>query len=188
MPYGVTKPQSLQWRHNGHDYKPHDCLLHLLFRRRSKKTSKLRVTGLCAGNSPGTVEFPAQMVSKRKMFPLDDVIMICQYSHVNSVGEMRGQIIHLSSAFLLVFLPYLALSIKQLIFFGIKSISNVNYISVGSGTLVSGKQLKLVVSYLIFPVIEIQNMVLFLVKRNFKAQLMIMLKWTIYFEWTSGCA
>ena len=31
--------------------------------RISKKTSKLRVTGLCAGNSPGTGEFPAQMVS-----------------------------------------------------------------------------------------------------------------------------
>ena len=28
-----------------------------------KKTSKLRVTGLCAGNSPGTGEFPAQMAS-----------------------------------------------------------------------------------------------------------------------------
>ena len=28
--------------------------------RRSKKTSKLRVTGLCAGNSPGTGEFPSQ--------------------------------------------------------------------------------------------------------------------------------
>ena len=29
-----------------------------------KKTSKLRVTGLCAGNSPVTGEFPAQMASK----------------------------------------------------------------------------------------------------------------------------
>ena len=28
-----------------------------------KKTSKLRVTGLCVGNSPGTGEFPAQMAS-----------------------------------------------------------------------------------------------------------------------------
>ena len=28
-----------------------------------KKTSKLRVTGLCAGNSPGTGEFPAQRAS-----------------------------------------------------------------------------------------------------------------------------
>ena len=27
------------------------------------KTSKLRVTGLCAGNSPETGEFPAQMAS-----------------------------------------------------------------------------------------------------------------------------
>ena len=33
------------------------------FRRISKKTSKLRVTGLCAGNSSVTGEFPAQMVS-----------------------------------------------------------------------------------------------------------------------------
>ena len=58
---------SLQWRHNGRDsvsnHQPHDCLLNRLFRRRSKKTSKLRVTGLCAGNSPGTGEFPAQMAS-----------------------------------------------------------------------------------------------------------------------------
>ena len=32
-------------------------------RRRSKKTSELRVIGLCARNSPGTGEFPAQMAS-----------------------------------------------------------------------------------------------------------------------------
>ena len=58
---------TLQWRHNGRDsvsnHQPHDCLLNRLFRHRPKKTSKLRVTGLCAGNSPGTGEFPAQMVS-----------------------------------------------------------------------------------------------------------------------------
>ena len=34
-----------------------------LFMRRSKKTSKLRVAGLRAGNSPVTGEFPAQMAS-----------------------------------------------------------------------------------------------------------------------------
>ena len=55
---------SLEWRHNGHDgdsnHQPHDCLLNRLFRRRSKKTSKLPVTGLCAGNSAGTDDFPAQ--------------------------------------------------------------------------------------------------------------------------------
>ena len=58
---------TLQWRHNEHDsvsnHQPHDCLLNCLFRRGSKKTSKLRVTGLCEGNSPGTDEFPAQMAS-----------------------------------------------------------------------------------------------------------------------------
>ena len=58
---------SLQWRHNGRDsvsnHQPQDCWLNRLFRRRSKKTSKLRVTGLCAGNSPWTAEFPAQMAS-----------------------------------------------------------------------------------------------------------------------------
>ena len=58
---------SLQWRHNGHDsvssHQPDDCLPNRLFRRRSKKTSKLRVIGLCAGNSPRTGGFPAQMAS-----------------------------------------------------------------------------------------------------------------------------
>ena len=58
---------SLRWRHNDHagvsNHQPHGCLLNRLFRRNSKKTSKLRVTGLCAGNSPGTGEFPAQMAS-----------------------------------------------------------------------------------------------------------------------------
>ena len=58
---------TLRWRQNGHDgvsnHQPHDCLLNRLFRRRSKKTSKLSLTGLCAGNSPGTGEFPAQMAS-----------------------------------------------------------------------------------------------------------------------------
>ena len=57
----------LQWRHDGHDgvsnHEPHDCLLNRLFGRGSKKTSKLRITGLCMGISPGTGEFPAQMAS-----------------------------------------------------------------------------------------------------------------------------
>ena len=48
------------------NHQPHDCLLNRLFRRRSKKTSKLRVTGLCVGNSSGTGEFPAQMASNAK--------------------------------------------------------------------------------------------------------------------------
>ena len=35
-------------------------------KRRSKKTSELRVTGLCEGKSPVTGEFPAQRASKEK--------------------------------------------------------------------------------------------------------------------------
>ena len=59
--------RSLQWRHNGpngvSNHQHHDCLLNRLFKRRSKKTSKLRATGLCAGNSPVTGDFPAKMAS-----------------------------------------------------------------------------------------------------------------------------
>ena len=65
--YGSECALPLQWRHNGRDgvsnHQPHDCLLNRLFRRRSKKTSKLRITGLCAVNSPVTGEFPSQMAS-----------------------------------------------------------------------------------------------------------------------------
>ena len=65
---------SLQWRHNGRDgvsnHQPDDYSLKRLFRCRSKKTSKLRVTGLWAEN------FPHKRPIKRKMLPFDDVIML----------------------------------------------------------------------------------------------------------------
>ena len=70
---------SLQWRHNGYDgvsnHQPLHRLLNRLYGRRSKKTSKLRVTGLCVGTSPGIGEFPAQMASNAENFPFDDVII-----------------------------------------------------------------------------------------------------------------
>ena len=56
-----------QWRHNESDgisnHRRLDCLLNRLFRHRSKKTSKLHVTGRCEGNSPGTGEFSTQRTS-----------------------------------------------------------------------------------------------------------------------------
>ena len=82
---------ALLWRHNGHDsvsnHQPHGCLLNRLFRRRSKKTSKLRVTGLCVGNSPGPVNSPHKVPDTRKMFPFDDVIMANEENpnNVNSI-------------------------------------------------------------------------------------------------------
>ena len=60
----LVHPIALHWRHNDHNgvsnHQPRGCLLNRLFGRRSRKTSNLCVTGLCAGN---------------KMFPFDDVIM-----------------------------------------------------------------------------------------------------------------
>ena len=76
---GIFCNGPLRWRHNDHDsvlnHQPHDCLLNRLFRRRSKKTSRLCVTGHCAGNSPGPVNSPHKWPVTRKMFPFDDVIM-----------------------------------------------------------------------------------------------------------------
>ena len=70
---------TLRWRHNERDsvsnHQPHGCLLDGLLRRRSKKTSKLRVTGLCVGNSPKPVNSPHKGPVTQKMFPFDDVIM-----------------------------------------------------------------------------------------------------------------
>ena len=78
-PLGDVIAISLHWRHNGRDcvsnHQPHDCLLNRLFRLGSKKTSNLRVTGLCVGNSPGPVNSPHKWPVTRKMFPLDDVIV-----------------------------------------------------------------------------------------------------------------
>ena len=70
---------ALRWRRDKHDgVSNHQCLDGLfirLSRRRSKKISKLRVTGLCEGNSPVTGEFPVQSASNAEIFPFDDVIM-----------------------------------------------------------------------------------------------------------------
>ena len=67
MFFAIVDPYTLQWRHYERDgvsnHQPHDCLLNCLFSHRSKKTSKLCVTGLCVWNSLVTGEFPAQMAS-----------------------------------------------------------------------------------------------------------------------------
>ena len=69
---GFMLKRALRWSHNGRDsvsnHQPHHCLLNRLFGCRSKKTSKLRITGLC-------VNSPHKWLVTRKMFPFDDVIM-----------------------------------------------------------------------------------------------------------------
>ena len=96
-------PLSLQHRHNKRDdvpnHQPHDCLLKRLFQRRSKKTSKLRVTVLCVGNSPMTQH---KGPVTRKMFPFDDVIIFapclrCEYKpwHGNRIfPKTSNNIVH----------------------------------------------------------------------------------------------
>ena len=110
--------RTLQWRHNGPDvvsnHQPHDCLLNRLFRRRSKKTSKLRVTGLCAGNSAVTDELPAQMASNAEnnsiwwrhhvmtgdqllpdpiLIQFTNACMSCQYQWVKDITHLtRGMV------------------------------------------------------------------------------------------------
>ena len=113
---------SLQWRHNDHDgvsnHQPHGCLLSRLFRRRSKKTSKLRVTGLCAGNSPGPVNSPHKRPVTRKMFPFDDVIMLYALLEENttrkSLSLYLGFTFEISSSRLLSWYLFLLLSFSLL--------------------------------------------------------------------------
>ena len=83
------------WRHNERDgvsnHQPHDCILNLLFRHRSKKTWKRRVTGLCAWNSSVTGEFPAQSASNAEN------VSIWWRHHVDS-NTMGDERIHLRDA------------------------------------------------------------------------------------------
>ena len=80
---------TLHWRHNDHvgvsNHQPRGCLLNRLFRRRWKKISKLRVTGLCVGYSPVPVNSPHKGPVTRKMFPFDDVIVICSVRNYSRI-------------------------------------------------------------------------------------------------------
>ena len=74
--------RSLQRRHNEHNgvanHRRFDCLPSRLFRRRSKKISKLRVSGLCEGNPgnpPVTGGFPSRRASNAEILPIYDVTM-----------------------------------------------------------------------------------------------------------------
>ena len=58
-----------------------------LFRRRSKKTSTLRVTGLCEGNSP-VINHKGPVT--RKIFPFDDVIIYTHNKEVTTSSRNTG--------------------------------------------------------------------------------------------------
>ena len=71
----------LQWRHNGRfDVSNHrrlDCLLNHLFGRGSKKTPKLRATGLCEWNPRVTGGFPQKGYVTQETFSFDVSLHCC---------------------------------------------------------------------------------------------------------------
>ena len=75
------------------NHQPHDCLLNRLFRRRSKETSKLPVTGLCAGNSPVTGEFPTQRARNA-----ENVSIWCRHREKTSSNMLYGRLLALHRA------------------------------------------------------------------------------------------
>ena len=93
------------WRHDGRgsvsNHRLLGCLLNRLFRRRSKKTSKLCVTCLCEGNSPATGEFPSQRASNAENVSiwwrhyactqfccaLCDVLCTCRNCYENNIAD-----------------------------------------------------------------------------------------------------
>ena len=85
---------SLQWRHNAlegvSNHQPYHCLISRLLGRRSKKTSKLHVTGLVRGIYRGPVNSPHKWPVTWKMFPFDDIIMCCHWWHRRIVHITRN--------------------------------------------------------------------------------------------------
>ena len=68
------------------NHQAHDSLLNHLFRRISKKASKLRVTGLLRGIHRSPVNSPHKGPVTRKMFPIDDVIMTVSADGLSPLG------------------------------------------------------------------------------------------------------
>ena len=75
--------KTLQRRYYGCDgvsnHQPLPLFAQAFILTQIKKTPKLRVTGLCAGNSP--VNSPHKRPVTRKMFQLDDVTMVLSYTY-----------------------------------------------------------------------------------------------------------
>ena len=86
---------SLQWRRNERDcfsdHQPHDCLLNRLFRRRSKKYQSSPSLAVVRGIHRWPMNSPHIRPVTRKMFPIDDVIMLV-YRYIHSSCYYHHQI------------------------------------------------------------------------------------------------
>ena len=110
---------TLQWRHNERDgflnHQRLDYMLNCWFRRRSKKTSKHRVTGLCEGNSPVTGEFPQQKASDAENVSMTSSWLECTHhlGLITCLGRNKHRMcttllhgIHAKRTEFLVFYPH----------------------------------------------------------------------------------
>ena len=93
--YFLWGSSALQWRHNecngDSNHRPVECLLNRLYRRRSKKTSVFRVTGLCGGNPPWTGEFPSQRASNAENVS----VWWCHHGLLRNNPKEYGQMDHM---------------------------------------------------------------------------------------------
>ena len=72
--FALHRPHN--WRDGVSDHQPHDCLLNYLLRRRSTKTSKLRVlVTFVRGIHQSPVNSPYTVPVTWEIFPFDDDIM-----------------------------------------------------------------------------------------------------------------
>ena len=97
--FNLGSSKLLHWCRNERDIISNqrrlDCLLNRLFGCISKKTSKIRVTGLCEGNSPATREFPAQRASNAEN-------VFTWWRHHVSVACSRSTYYHTNTGVLLI--------------------------------------------------------------------------------------
>ena len=82
LPHVRQGPTSLHWRHNEYvgvsNHQPQGCLLNRLLRRGSKKTSKLRVTGVWIPRTNGQLRgkcFHLMTSSSRATYSISWVLM-----------------------------------------------------------------------------------------------------------------
>ena len=84
-----TLTEMYQWRHDERDgvsnQRRLDCLLNRFSRHRSKKTAKLRATGLYEGNPPVTGGFPSQKAFNAEIFSI-------WWRHYKSVPKSEANI------------------------------------------------------------------------------------------------
>ena len=93
--YAAMCISTLQWRHNERDgvsnHRRRHCLLNRWFWCRSTKTSKLCITGLCAGNSPVIGEFSAKKGQEHgKCFHLMTSSWVYENSWIYNTGSYRN--------------------------------------------------------------------------------------------------